>query len=115
MKYSGGCHCGKVTFDVEADIAKVAQCNCSICSRKGYLLAMVPGDAVTVHAPDDALSTYTFNSHRIRHRFCPVCGVAPFGQGKDREGNPTYAVNVRCLDEIDIGTLDVVAFDGRSL
>jgi hypothetical protein len=61
------------------------------------------------------LSTYTFNTHRIRHQFCPVCGIAPFGRGTDRAGNATFAINVRCLEGVDPHALEIQAFDGRSL
>ncbi|MBA8886465.1 hypothetical protein FHW12_000656 [Dokdonella fugitiva] len=115
MNYKGGCHCGRVAFEVEADIAKVVECNCSICSKKGHLLAFVPAASVTLHTPESALSTYTFNTHRIRHQFCPVCGIAPFGRGTDRTGNATFAINVRCLEGVDPHALEIQAFDGRSL
>jgi hypothetical protein len=56
-----------------------------------------------------------FNKHRIRHYFCPICGAAPFGLGSDGKGNEMAAVNVRCLDQVDVSALKVVPFDGRSL
>jgi hypothetical protein len=115
MNYQGGCHCGRVAFDVDMEIGKVVQCNCSICSKKGHLLAFVTADKVTLHTAESDLSTYMFNTHRIRHQFCPVCGIAPFGRGVDSKGNETFAINVRCLDGVDPSTLEVQAFDGRSL
>jgi len=61
------------------------------------------------------LATYTFNKHRIQHHFCPTCGIAPFGEGIDPNGHEMAAVNVRCLDEVDLEDLSVHHFDGRSL
>ena len=115
MTYRGGCHCGRVAFEVEGDIAQVVQCNCSICSKRGYLLWYVPGDRLRLATPEADLATYTFNTGRAKHRFCPQCGCAPFGEGADRKGTPTAAVNVRCLDGLDLSSLKVVPFDGRRL
>ncbi len=115
MKYMGGCHCGRIAFEVDTEIKQVIECNCSICSKRGYLLAFVPAAQVRLHTPESDLSTYTFNKHVIRHHFCPVCGAAPFGRGIDGNGNEMFAVNVRCLDGVDPHALEIQPFDGRSL
>lgn len=116
MKYDGSCHCGRIAFDVESDgaIEQAMECNCSICSKRGHLLAFMPASQVHLRTPDADMTTCTFNKHAIRHPFCPVCGVAPFGRGKDAEGNETFAINVRCLDGIDPHALRIQPFDGRS-
>ena len=77
--HEGSCHCGKVAFTLEGDIGPVVDCNCSLCRRRGSLLAFFPRTALTLHTPPENLSTYTFNSHAIRHRFCPTCGIGVFG------------------------------------
>src|SRR3954468_7125381 len=115
MAYNGGCHCGKIAFTVDADIDKVIECNCSICSKRGYLLAAIPRSSLQVQTPATDISTYTFNQHRIKHQFCPVCGVAPFGLGTDGEGKELAAINVRCLEGLDLASLEIMPFDGRSL
>jgi hypothetical protein len=66
-------------------------------------------------APENQISTYTFNKHVIKHRFCPTCGMHPFGEGADPAGNRMAAINVRCLDDVDLSSLPVQHFDGRSL
>ncbi|MEO8653401.1 MAG: GFA family protein [Ramlibacter sp.] len=114
MKYQGSCHCGKVAFEVEGEIKGALACNCSICSRKGSLLWFVPRDKLTLLTPEDAAGTYTFNKHVIRHRFCPVCGIHPYAEAVDPKGVPTAAVNIRCLQGIDLATVPVQQFDGRS-
>ena len=114
MKYKGGCHCGRIAFDVDAEIGKVIECNCSICSKRGYLLAFVPAAQVDLHTSEADMLTYTFSTHRIKHHFCPVCGVGPFGCGKDKSGADTFALNVRCLEGIDLHALEIQPFDGRS-
>jgi hypothetical protein len=90
-------------------------CNCSICSRKGSLLWFVPRNQLRLLTPESDLGTYTFNKHRIKHRFCPKCGIHPFGEGTDPKGNKMAAVNARCLEGIDLASVPVKHFDGRSL
>ncbi|HET6804899.1 MAG TPA: GFA family protein [Frateuria sp.] len=114
MRYHGSCHCGRVAFDVEGELDKVIECNCSHCSRKGYLLWFVPRGQLQLATPEAAMSTYTFNKHAIRHRFCATCGCAPLAFGAMPDGTPTAAVNVRCLDEVDLAQLPRVPVDGRS-
>ena len=115
MTQRGGCHCGRIAFEVEGDIQQVIECNCSICSKRGYLLWFVPPERLCLATPEADLATYTFNTGRVKHRFCPTCGCAPFGIGTDRKGVPRAAINVRCLDGLDLPALKVVPFDGRSL
>jgi hypothetical protein len=115
MQYSGSCHCGRIAFDVDAEIGQAVECNCSLCSRRGHLLAFVPARQVAFRTPEGDMSTYTFNRHRIRHHFCPTCGVAPLARASDSDGNPVVAVNVRCLEGLDLAALEVRHFDGRSL
>ncbi len=114
MNYKGSCHCGQISFEVEGTLEQAMECNCSHCSRKGYLLWFVPGEQFKLLTPEDAFATYTFNRHVIRHHFCPKCGCAPFASGKDRTGAATAAVNVRCLEGADLSSLKKVPVDGRS-
>jgi hypothetical protein len=114
MSYQGSCHCGRIAFSVEGDLKEVVQCNCSICTKRGSLLWFVPRAALTLRTPEADLATYTFNKHRIKHRFCAVCGCAPFAEGSDPQGNAMAAINVRCLDGVDIDALPRKHFDGAS-
>lgn len=115
MKYKGSCHCGQVAFEVEGELTKVTECNCSICSRKGTLMWFVPREQLRLLTPEENLSTYTFGKARIQHRFCTRCGIHPFGEGADPSGRPMAAVNVRCLEGVQHADLPVQHFDGRSL
>ena len=115
MTYQGSCHCGRVAFEVDGDLTKVMECNCSHCSRKGYLLWFVPKAKLRLLTPQANLGTYTFNKRVIQHHFCTSCGCAPFGFGVDKSGIPTAAVNVRCLPDVDRSALQVVQVDGKSL
>lgn len=112
--YSGGCHCGDVRFEVTTSIDKVMTCNCSICSKKGLLLTFVPAERFALRAGE--LTEYRFNKNAIRHLFCPRCGTQPFARGTaPGSESEMIAVNVRCLDGVDVTTLSPTPFDGRSL
>ena len=114
--HEGGCHCGNIAFTVEGDIDSVIDCNCSICRRRGHLLAFFPRSALVLKDPDADIATYTFHRHAIRHRFCPTCGVGPFGEGTNpKTGEATVAVNVRCLPGVDLAGLKVIPYDGASM
>ena len=115
MKYKGGCHCGKITFEVEGELKGAMACNCSICSRKGSLLWFVPRDQLRVLTAEQDIATYTFNKHVIKHRFCQTCGIHPFGEGRDPQGHRIAAINIRCLEGVDLESVPIQRFDGRSL
>lgn len=115
MTYKGSCHCGRIAFEVEAKLEGVMSCNCSICQRKAALMWFVPRDALRLLKPESNAAVYTFNRHVIQHRFCPVCGIHAYGDGTDPQGNRMAAINVRCLENVDIEALPVTKFDGRSL
>jgi len=115
MIYKGSCHCGKIAFEVEGEIKGAIACNCSICSRKGSLMWFVPREKLNLLTPEDAASTYIFNKHVIKHRFCPTCGIHPYGEGVNPQGNRMAAINIRCLEGIDLASVPVQNFDGRSI
>ena len=115
MPYTASCHCGKVKLEIDGRIDQGLSCNCSICARKGSLLWFVPRAQVKWSTPQADASTYTFNKHAIKHRFCPNCGIHPYAEAMDRSGNPTVAVNLRCVEGLDLDAVKVVQFDGRSL
>ena len=111
--HHGGCHCGKIRFEVdaEADI-KINECNCSICSMCGYVHFIVPKDAFRLIAGSDSLSTYTFNTGVARHLFCSVCGIKSFYVPRSHpEG---ISVNARCLDAGTVVSSELSKFDGQN-
>lgn len=112
--YQGSCHCGRIAFTLQGEVAEVIDCNCSMCRRKGALLAAFPREALALSTPEADMATYRFNRHLIEHHFCPACGIAPFSEGKGQDGTAMTMVNVRCLDGVDLSTLKVTAFDGAS-
>jgi len=114
MTYQGGCHCGRIGFEVEGRIDQVVDCNCSMCRKRGGLLWFVPRGKLRLATPEADLGTYTFNTHQLRHHFCPACGIAPFSDGRGPGDVEMAAINVRCLDGVEPATLKVVAFDGKN-
>lgn len=115
MQYKGSCHCGKVAFEVEGEVSGAVACNCSMCSRKGSLLWFVPRDQLRLLTEEQDASTYLFNKHAIKHRFCSTCGIHPFGEGTDPKGNKMAAINLRCVEGLDLSSVPVKHFDGRAL
>ena len=112
--HSGSCHCGQVAFEVEGEITGGVACNCSMCQRKGSLLWFVPRTALRVTTGEDAMATYTFNKHVVRHRFCPTCGIHPFGEGIGPDGAAMAAINLRCIEGIDLSAVKITQVDGAS-
>ncbi len=115
MRYRGSCHCGKVAYEVEGTLESALSCNCSICQRKGSLLWFVPREQLRLLTAEDAAGTYTFNKHAIQHRFCPACGIHPYADATDPKGRRMAAINIRCLEGIDLAAVPVKPFNGRAL
>lgn len=115
MSYLGSCHCGAIAFEVDGLIDKVMDCNCSMCQRRGGLLWFVPHASFRLVTDPAKVATYTFNKHTLQHHFCATCGIAPYSEGSDRKGNKMAAINVRCLEGIDLAAFPVVKVDGRCL
>jgi hypothetical protein len=112
---TGGCHCGNVRFDVNVDLTQVLDCNCSICKKRGALWAFAPADKFALRAGDEALTDYQFGKKTIHHLFCAQCGVGAFSRGQTPDGKEVVAINVRCLDDVDVASLKTTPFDGKSL
>jgi hypothetical protein len=114
--YSGGCHCGTVRYEVSADIGEVMSCNCSRCSKLGWVLTFVPAADFTLKSGEGATTDYQFNKHNIHHLFCSSCGIESYARGKrPSDGADVVAINVRCLDDVDPDSFKVKKIDGRSL
>ncbi len=113
VTHRGGCHCGRVRFEVRAPAAiEALDCNCSLCNKAGFLHLIVPRERFTLLSGEEALTTYTFNTGVAKHRFCSVCGIKGFYVPRS---NPDgIDVNVRCIDPGTITKLTVAPFDGRN-
>jgi hypothetical protein len=106
----GGCHCGRVRFKVAASLDRVTYCNCSMCSKKGFLHLIVPPERFELLSGKDDLTTYTFNTGVAKHTFCKTCGIHPFYV--PRSDPDKIDVNVRRIDDVDLSALSIKNFDG---
>ncbi len=111
--HKGGCHCGSVSFEVDAPAELVVQeCNCSICAKTGFLHLIVPRSRFRLLSGEDALTTYTFNTGVAQHHFCSRCGIKSWYVPRSHPDG--VSVNARCLDSDTIEGLVVEPFDGRN-
>ncbi len=112
IKHTGGCHCGRVRFEVLAPAKLgVSECNCSICSKAGYLHLVVPADRFKLLSGEETLSSYSFNTHAAKHLFCSTCGIKSFYVPRSHPDG--FSVNARCLDQETIESLSIRQFNGR--
>lgn len=110
--HHGGCHCGRVRFEVEAPARIDAiECNCSICRKSGFLHLIVPASRFRLLQGADALAEYTFNTGTARHRFCRICGIKSFYVPRSHPDG--IDVNVHCLDADTIESVSITPFDDR--
>lgn len=114
--YRGSCHCGAVRFTAEADLSQpVVACNCSMCGRSGTLLCFVPSSKLTLEQGAESLTDYQFHKRHIHHLFCKVCGIKPFARGTaPGSQQEMIALNVRCLEGVELANLQIRHVDGRS-
>ena len=111
--HTGGCHCGRIRFEVDAPaVINADECNCSVCQKSGYLHLHVSRDAFRLLQGDEAIETYTFNTGVAKHHFCRYCGVKSFYIPRSHPHG--VSVNVRCLDPGTIERVDITPFDGRN-
>jgi len=113
VTHKGGCHCGRVRFEVDAPAEiEASECNCSMCKRLGYLHLVVPKTRFRLLSGEDSLTSYRFNTGVANHLFCATCGIKAFYVPRSHpEG---YSVNVRCLDEGTVQRCTVRKFDGAN-
>ncbi len=111
--YKGSCHCGGITFEVEGELGQAIECNCSICRRRGALHWFVPREQLKLARSEPAATSYKWNKKVIDWQFCPTCGCGAYAEGVDQSGNRIAAVNVRCLDGVDLSALKIMPFNGR--
>jgi hypothetical protein len=113
VRHSGGCHCGRVRFEVQAPaILEVGECNCSMCSKTGYLHLMVPAAQFKLVSGEDALTRYQFNTRTAKHFFCSQCGIKSFYVPRSHPDG--YSINARCLDEGTVKGMTVTQIDGKN-
>jgi hypothetical protein len=112
--FTGGCHCGQVRFECTTDLAMVTACNCSICTKKGLHFAFLAPEHFQLRAGEENLREYLFNKRSIRHQFCVDCGVEVFARGRKPDGTELIALNISCIDGMDLAKIAMTPIDGRS-
>ena len=112
--YEGGCHCGRVRFRIRADLAGLLECNCSICTKKGLHFTFLDPKSFQLRAGEENLREYLFNKHAIRHQLCIDCGVDVFARGTKPDGSEVVALNVSCIDGIELSKIEMTPIDGRN-
>jgi hypothetical protein len=111
--HRGGCHCGKVRFELDAPAhLEVLECNCSLCQKLGFLHLLVPASRFRLVSGADSLTSYRFNTRTANHLFCKVCGVKSFY--RPRSHPEDFSVNARCLDDGTVEMMTVTPFDGQN-
>ncbi len=124
MRYAGSCHCGRVRFQVEADIDRVRVCDCSVCRRRGALIFRVPEEHLRLLTPWTDVSVYQWGSGTAADYFCPICGILPFRRPSKATAQELqagvqpfagWAVNVRCLEGVDLDALPVTRIHGSGI
>jgi hypothetical protein len=113
QKFTGSCHCGNVRFEVDLDPAEAVVCDCSICSKKGVIIGRVAEAQFRLLTPLENLGLYQFHKRIAKHYFCPQCGVHTFN--RPRSAPELWAVNLRCLDDLDIDSLEPKQVHGSRL
>lgn len=112
--YAGGCQCGAVRYEADADLDATITCNCSRCQKLGSVLAFTPREAFRLLHGEDSLAEYLFNTRTISHRFCKVWGIESFAYGQMPDGTKMVAVNANCLDGVEPRSLNFRYHDGRN-
>jgi len=122
--YRGSCHCGRVRFEVDADIDHLRSCDCSICSRRGALNFRVPKENLRLLTPWEDLTLYQWGTRTAKDYFCSTCGILPFRRPSDptpqelREGVQPFdgwTINVRCLEGVDLDALPIRRIHGSRI
>lgn len=112
-RFEGSCHCGRVRFEAELDPDDAVECDCSICAKKGVIIGRVTEAQFRLLTPLDRLSLYQFNKRIAKHYFCPICGIQTFA--RPRTAPDLWAVNLRCLHDLDPAALKPRQVKGSSL
>lgn len=113
VTHKGGCHCGTVTFEVNAPTdLEVFTCSCSICAATGFVHLIVKDADFRIVSGEDNLTDYRFNTGTARHLFCKTCGVKPFYVPRSHPDG--WSVNANCVDRSSVKSMNIGEFDGAN-
>ena len=108
LPLKGSCHCGVIKFQVNISLKDVRRCNCSICSRKGFVMGSAPVDVLTIISGKKYLSTYKWNTNVAEHYFCKICGISTHHK---RRSNPNeYGYNIACIEGFEMSWIENAPF-----
>lgn len=111
--YTASCHCQKVKISFETeDLKEALECNCSHCSKKGFLLTFIPKKQATSISGETELTEYRFNKGAIRHLFCKICGIQVYAESKMND-EEMLAINLRTVDDLDLEALKRNPYNGK--
>lgn len=110
--YQGSCHCGKVRFEIDANLNETVRCNCSMCRRRSAVMVRVQPEHFHLLAGEKDLGAYQFHTHRATHYFCRTCGIYPFH--RPRSAPDIYVANIGCLDDVDPYAFEPKLIDGKA-
>lgn len=113
LTYKGSCHCGKIRFEVDLELDHVRVCDCSICRKRGALNHRVEDSQLRISTPPEELCVYEWHTRTAKDYFCPVCGILPFRRPRDTD--KIWAVNIRCLDGVDLDSVPIKQIFGSRL
>jgi hypothetical protein len=122
--YTGSCHCGRARFEVDLELDHVRACDCSICRRRGALIHRVDESRLRILTPLADLTLYQWHTRTAKDYFCPTCGILPFRRPRQRTAAEIaagaseftgWAVNVRCLEGVDLDAVPVKRIHGSRL
>ena len=111
--HSGSCHCGAISFRIDAEIVELTTCDCSLCVKKNARMTMVHESALTTVKGEDALTLYQWNTRRAKHYFCKHCGIYVFHRKRSLRDH--FGVNVFCLDGFDASKIPVRGTEGKGM
>ena len=110
---AGSCHCGAVTFRIDAEIVELTTCDCSLCVKKNALMAKVPESSLIILKGKEALTLYQWNTRRAMHYFCKHCGIYVFHRKRSQPDH--FGINVFCIDGLDASKIPVRATEGKGM
>ena len=111
--YIGSCHCGDVRFEIDLDLDHVRVCDCSLCRKRGALIHRVSENDIRIETPLDEMSLYRWHTNVAKDYFCSRCGILPFR--RPRTAPDMWAVNVRCLDGVELESIHIDFVYGSKL
>ena len=108
LPLKGKCHCGSVKFTINTKIRDLRRCNCSMCSRKGFVMGTALIDELTITSGEKNLTSYKWNTKIAEHFFCKICGINT--HHKRRSDPNQYGYNIGCIEGFEMSWIEEAPF-----